>query len=362
MNVQRDQISSLHLGLIIISAQIGAGIITFPEQFTKQTGHHGWISIVLTGLLATGACWIIGTLLNRYQDRSIYEINDCLFGKWLGRIINCGLLFYLIGITASCMREFAIFIQLFMLTNLPPPLVMTLILLPTFFLTKNGLRAVGRFSYFLLVILGGVLLLASLQFSNIRMTYYQPIIPNEWNGVISAVPVVFYTYIGLELTAFLFPAVRDRKQAIKWTMLANLFSMLFFTILYLVSIGVFGEAVLPRLVAPIFSLSRTLKLPLIERVDLFFFLLWFPLLESSVRSFFAAAFDGLRRLFPVKNSYPTLTLFTIGLILGSLIFIPGDLTEVFQIGKLNTYAGIGVTGYLIACFILSFILKKGIPT
>lgn len=360
MNIRRDQISSLHLALMIISAQMGSGIITFPEQFTKQTGHQGWITILLTGLLATGACWMMTALLNRYRDCSIYEINYCLFGKWLGQIINYGLLLYLIVTTASCMREFAIFIQLFMLASLPPPLVMVLILLPTYFLTKNGLRAVGRFSYFLLVILGGILILVSLHFPNIRMTFYKPLIPTDWNGVISTVPLVFYTFIGLELTVFLFPAVHDRRQAMKWTLIANLFSMLFFTLIYLVSIGVFGETVLPRVVAPIFSLSRTLKLPLLERVDLFFFLLWFPLLESGVRSFFATSFDGLRRLFPVKNSYPALTLFTAGLILGSLIFLPGDLTAVFEFGKSFTYAGIAITGYLILCFILSFMLKRGI--
>jgi spore germination protein (amino acid permease) len=355
---QKDQISSIHLGLFILAGQIGLGIITFPSALSELVGHDGWISLLLTGLFAIGATSLIMLLLRRYQDLSIYEINRLLFGKWLGQSFNFLLLSYLLFLAAVGLRLFSEFIRLFHLTRIPPPIITVLIILPTILLTKKGLRAIGRFSYFIPVVLVAGLILAFKLFGDLRISFLKPVGAAGWPALMKAIPTLVFTFIGLELPVFLYPAVKDRRQAMRWAVTANIISLLFFELVYVCSVGIFGEVMLKRIVAPLFSLSRYIEVPIVERVDLFFFLLWFPLLESTFRAYFATAYEGTKKLFHLKETYLSLILFTLALVVLSLI--PTDLNQAFQLGDLVNYSGMAVIFYLIACFAFSFIRQRGV--
>jgi spore germination protein (amino acid permease) len=355
---QKDQISSIHLGLFVLGSQIGLVIITFPATLAERVGHDGWIPILLTGLLAIGATSLIMLLLKRYRDLSIYEINRLLFGKWLGQVFNYLLLAYLLFLAGVSLRLFAEFIRLFHLTRIPPPIITVLIILPTILLTKKGFRAIGRFSYFIPVVLLAGLILAFKLFGDLRISFLKPVGAAGWPALMKAIPTLVFTFIGLELPVFLYPAVKDRRQAMRWAVTANIVSLLFFELVYVCSVGIFGEVMLKRVVSPIFSLSRYIQVPIIERADLFFFLLWFPLLESTFRAYFATAYEGTKKLFHLKETNLSLVLFTLALVVLSLI--PSDLNQMFQLNNLVNFSGMAVIFYLIACFALSFVRRQGV--
>jgi spore germination protein (amino acid permease) len=360
MNNQSKQLSPVQLGLFILSAQIGMGVATFPNLLAKQVGHNGWITISLTGGLASGATGIIMLLLKRYQDCSIYEINHFLLGKWLGKVVNYGLLVYLLMTTTFSIMIFSKQVQLFHLSQIPLPIITILIILPTVFLVKNGWRAIGRFSYFMIFIFSAVFIISYQLFDDFRISFLKPVEASDWVGIFSAIPTVFLGFISLGLTAFVYPAVQDRRQVMRWTIVANFLTLTFFELLYIVSTGVFGEAVLVHLESPLFSMARAIRVPIIERLDLFFFLLWFPLMEGTVRSYFAVAYDGIRQLFHLTSSNYTLAMFTSALILLSLSL--GGILQISFFTNLVNFFGCGVILYLIACFGCSFVWKNGVPS
>jgi spore germination protein (amino acid permease) len=355
---QKDQISSIHLGLFILAGQLGLGIITFPATLAQRVGHDGWISILLTGLFAIGATSLIVLLLKRYRDLSIYEINRLLFGKWLGQAVNYLLLAYLLFLTGVGLRFFAEFIRLFHLARIPPPIITVLIVLPTVLLTKKGFRAIARFSYFMLVVLVAGFIMDCQLFGDLRISFLMPVGAASWPELMAAIPMLVFVFIGLELPAFIYQAVKDRRQIMRWAVIANIISLLFFELVYVYSTGIFGEVMLKRIVAPLFSLSRYIQIPHVERADLFFFLLWFPLLEGAFRSYFAVAYEGTKKLFHLKATNWSLILFTLVLVVLSLI--PSDLNQAFQLGDLVNYCGIAVIFYLIVCFAFSFIRRRGV--
>jgi hypothetical protein len=93
-------------------------------------------------------------------------------------------------------------------------------------------------------------------------------------------------------------------------------------------------------------------------MDLFFFMLWFPLLEGTVRLYFAVTYDGTKKLFHLKETNWSLVLFTLVLVVLSLI--PADINQVFLLGNLVSSFGTAVILYLIVCFAFSFVRRRGV--
>lgn len=355
---QNDQISTIHLGLFVLAGQIGLGNIALPVILAQRVGHDGWIPILIAGLLSLGITCLIILFLKRYRDRTIYEINRFLFGKWLGQLLNFLLLAYLLFLTGVGLRLFTEYIRLFHLAQIPPLIVTALIALPTIVLTQKGFWAIGRFSYFMIVILIASLLLAFTLLKNFHLSFLLPVGTTNWKMLSATIPIVFYAYIGLELPVFIYPAVKERSQTMRWVVIANVISLLFFELIYVFSVGIFGETMLKMTVAPIFSLSRYIQIQLIERVDLFFFLLWFPLLEATFRVYFAIAYDGTVKLFKFKKTNLSLALFTVVMVFCSLI--PSNFNHVFRLERIVNYLGLAVIVYLMVCFLFSFVRKQGV--
>ncbi|HEX3046868.1 MAG TPA: GerAB/ArcD/ProY family transporter [Bacillota bacterium] len=353
---QKNQITAIHFGLFVLSGEIGLGIILLPTVLAEKVGHDGWITIFLTGLIALGLTWIMMLLLQRYHDRSLYEINRLLYGKWLGQAINYILWVYLLFMAVFFLRLFSEYIRLFHLVRIPPNIVTTLIMLPTLFLTRKGYGAIGRFSYFLVVVLGVFMLLGIKASSNIRVSFLQPVGSSGWPKLLGTIPTVFYAFIGLELGAFIYADVKERKQATLWALGATITTLLFLELICLCTTGVFGEVMLKQMIAPLFNLSQYVQFPFVERVDLVFFIFWFPILESTFRAYFATAYTGLCKLARLNDSLLYYILFSI--IVFSLNLLPADLNQIIRLGMVVNLAGSLVILYIAFCWGFSLLRRQ----
>ncbi|NLW56064.1 MAG: GerAB/ArcD/ProY family transporter, partial [Firmicutes bacterium] len=353
----RNQITAKQLGIIILSAQVGAGVIVMPAHLAKEVGSDGWISILGAGLLSTIVIVMIIALLRKYAGQSILEINRHLFGKILGQIINLLLIVYLSFLMVTGLRYFTEFIQLFTLEVTPGCIVALLIITPTAYLTWYGLKPVARFSYIMLFVLFSILLLGFMLWKNTRLTFLMPVGAANLTVLSKSIVPTFLSFIGFELVVFLYPYVRDQQNALKWVVASNLCTMLFFLITFLIVMGIFGENHLKMQVAPLFNLSRYYRVPYIGRVDLLFILIWFPFLESTFRSYFFTAYDSIRRLYPSSNQKFLFGCFLVLTIL--LSRLPKDFLQTAQLTSFVGIVGITVVGFIFFCYLYSFFKKKG---
>ena len=354
---QRNQISVIHFGLFILSGEIGLGIIVLPAVLAEKVGHDGWITVLFAGLIGIGLTWTVMQLLRRYHDQSIYEINRLLFGKWLGQACNYILWIYLLGMAVFFLRIFSEYIQLFQLVRIPSIIVTILIMLPTLFLTRKGYWAIGRFSYFLVVILGAFVLLGLKAGADIRLSFLQPVGSAGWPKLLKTIPTIFFAFIGFELSAFIYKDVKERRQATFWALSATIITLLFLELVCLCTTGVLGETMLKQMVAPLFNLSQFVRFPFFERMDLFFFILWFPLLETTFRVYFATAYTGIYKLTRLNDSLLYYALFS--LIVFGLSLLPTDLNQMMQLGMVVNLAGTAVILYLVFCWGFSLLRRQG---
>lgn len=354
----RNQITAKQLGVFVLSSQVGLGIITLPSTLAQEVGHDGWISILSAGFISTIVLVLMMSLLRRYADQSIFEINRHLFGKFLGQTFNYILLLYLCFLMVAGFRYFTEFVKLFTLEVTPGLAIGLLIIIPTAYLTWYGLKPLVRFANIISIILFFILVLAFLVLNRIRLTFLMPVGSTDLTSLTKSISPTLLSFIGLELVAFIYPYVTDKKNALKWVVVANLSATIFYIIIFLVTTGLFGENLLKSQIAPLFNLSRYYRMPFIGRVDLFFILLWLPLLEGTFRAYFFTTYNSMGRLFPFKNQKVFFGIFIALTLL--LSRIPADLLQTFQLADIVVILGITAFGFLILCYFLSFINKRGV--
>lgn len=67
-----NSVKSSMLAMFTFICQTGVGVIMLPSLLAKETGHDGWISILVTGTIVAILSVLIVLLLRRYKDKAIY--------------------------------------------------------------------------------------------------------------------------------------------------------------------------------------------------------------------------------------------------------------------------------------------------
>ena len=355
-----NNITSRQMALFIFVAQSAIGIITLPTVLAKQTGHDGWISVILAGCISIIGSVLIMMLLNRYSDKGIYEINNLIFGKYIGYGLNIVLLIYIILSAAISVRIFSLFLRLTLLPRTPPLVMSPFILLPSVYLVWQGLKNVCRFKYVSLLSFISLILYLALVQNEVKLSFLMPIGEAGIHPIMSSIRPSLMVFVGFELVAFLYPNITDKKSTLKWIIIANVTTMAFIAVVVAATTAIFGEKLLKTFSVSLFNLSRIYHAPIIERVDLYFAGLWFVAMGCAMRAYMYTGFYSLEKLKLFKKTKPLLIAFFILLIF--LSRIPRDINDVFLYFDRISQIGIGVILWTILCLGLSFIIKKGVKS
>lgn len=360
INNKKHEISSKQLMIFIISSQTGLGIVSLPSTLAGEVGHDGWISILLSGILSIFAVYIILSLLKRYSDKSIFQINILLYGRILGAFLNLALFVYLCataGITSRMINEI---IKITVLRSTPPLALSALLLIPTAYVCLKGFKVLSRLCSLAYISYFTILIFFLISSGKAKLSFIEPIglagIPKIMKGMF----FTSFSYLGFELSTIVYPHIIDKNEATKYAVLANIFTTLFFTIIVFLLTILAGEKLLEHSTFPLFNIATSLRVPVIERADLFIIMAWFPLMGNVGRAYFTSSYHFIRLIFKVDAEIKPLLLFCILIIV--LGRIPKDLTDVGKFMNTIGIVGVGIILYLIFSFLFSFINKKGVVT
>ncbi len=360
MDKKANEISNGQLFIFIISGQIGFGILSMASTLAEEVGHDGWITVLLAGMLtALLICMIVATL-KRYGNRTILEINNFLFGRFIGKFLSLIIIAYLTYTSILSLRLFNDIIRMSTLKLTPSIVLTTFISIPMVYLSWYGLKYVCRCSSIQVVLIITVVLYYLLLSKYFRLTFLEPVGASGMGKIIKVSLTPFTSFIGYELVSLIYPYIKDKKNALKSMLYANSFTIIVYLITIIMMTGFFGEEMLPHLIYPVFSLARAYRAPVFERLDLFFISLWFPIMLSTAMVYYFCGYNSLKKFFHIENNKPKskilIAVYTIMIIL--LSRLPRDMLQVNQLFDQLGFVSIGYVGYIFLCYLLSFI-KKG---
>lgn len=358
MEKDRNSITSTQAMTFMLTAQVGVGILSLPASLAKTVGHDGWICVIGANFLSIISGSLITFFLKRYNNKSILEINKLLYGKYIGTFNNYVLVVYTYLLPAYILRQFSELIKITILRNTPAIILSFFVMIPSIYLVWYELKAVSRYGSIFYFSITTMMILLMLVSKNVRLTFLQPIGQAGIKTIIKGTGTVTLSFLGYELLSFIYPNVMDKNKITKSAITAIFLAGFFYTSVVIVSIGVFGENRLKFMIFPLFSLARTYKSMLLERVDLFFISLWMPVMAGAIRAYYFCAYYNSYKLLNIKNKKVLITLCTIIIVLISRI--PKDQIQISNFGEIVNIYGIAVIGFLLVSYAFSFVNKRGV--
>ena len=360
MNNKANEISSGQVFIFVVSGQIGFGILSMASTLAEDVGHDGWIVVALAGMITALLICLIVATLKRFNNISIIEINNIIFGKYIGRFLSLIIIGYLTYTVILMLRNFNDIIRMSALRLTPPIVLTSFIIIPIIYLSWYGLKYICRYSTLKILLVIAVVLYYMLLIKYFRFTFLRPIGATGAKELIKVSFSPFTSFIGYELLTFVYPYIKDKKKLLRSALYANAFTVTFYIITVVFLTGFFGEVMLEQLIYPIFSLARAYRAPVVERLDLFFISLWFPIMLSTVLVYYFCAYNSLKKLFNIENNKAKCKVliwcFTIMVIL--LSRLPKDMIQLNSLFDQLGYISTGYVGYIFICYLLSFI-KRG---
>lgn len=147
----KNKINALQFGsmliMIIMSSFIGIGIFAI----IKSSGKDAYISVLLAGIIGFLILLMIFYISNYDEDKSIGELNLCIFGPILGKIINVFLIIIALFIGASAMYNLINFIVSQFLSETPLLVIGIFFSLLCLYINIKGIETISRVSLIFIV-------------------------------------------------------------------------------------------------------------------------------------------------------------------------------------------------------------------
>lgn len=297
-------------------------------------------------------------LLKRYSNKTIFDINFLLFGKFCGYFLNISFVLYLSFICGITIRVFEETINIIVLKYTPPIIITLLILIPVIYATSKGLKVICKFSVLIYVAYFLVIVSFFLNFHHIRFTYLMPVGKAGVIPIIKSMQVAIYSYLGFELVTLIYPNIKNKEKASKYMVGAMLFTTVFYTLLVAFSTMLFGETKLSMLVFPIYNMGQIIPVPVIERLDTIFLLIWFPTMACTIQSYFFSTYHSISMLFNLKRKKLVLIIITIIEVIISRI--PSNFESLNRYSTYSSTFGLIIILCIVITFFISLFKKKGV--
>jgi len=315
MNRNNDQISSAQLAAILSIVMMGVGILSLPRTLVEEVGPDAWIIIIVgTGIVAVLG-FLMAKLVTKYPKEDIIEFGNTLLGKFFGTVLSAAFFIYLVLFTAIEVRLFGEIAKTFLLLKTPIEVLMATYLFSMVYLVRKGIEPFGRMAQILfpIVLFTTVLIMLPI-LPDLDFTYFLPVFRTPVMKMVKTLPLMIFSYLGLELTLLFSAFVTDKKNIGKFVFFSiGLIGMVYFTTV-LVTISRFGLVETTHIIWPALELFKTVDLPgaFIENIHIYAITIWvLSVLMTTGGLYYGASLTLSRIIKSSEQDYLVLPLFPI---------------------------------------------------
>ncbi|MEA4969437.1 MAG: endospore germination permease [Candidatus Pelethousia sp.] len=143
----------------IVLFNFGSSVIMGVSDGVAQ---DAWVAIVLGAVLIAPVLCLYARLFRLFPEKDLFEIMQLVFGKVGGKVLTVLFVWYATHLAALVLRDFSEFTQIVAMNETPQLPIMILMILTTVYLTRSGMRAIGKWSLVTVFLVLGVVALTFL--------------------------------------------------------------------------------------------------------------------------------------------------------------------------------------------------------
>ncbi|MFJ7510316.1 endospore germination permease [Peribacillus simplex] len=351
--LEKGKISSGEFLILVIIFNIGGAILTLPSGLVSLAKQDGWIAYILATLIGLCFVFLFTRLASLYPSMTYIEVNEKIFGKWIGKISALLFLLYIYYLSSALLSEIGNFFSSQVLVETPMEMIMILFILTSLFGARLGLEVICRTALIffpwlvLLLFILFVFLIPDIKIENMQPIFEEglkPIMKGSYHSL--ALP-----YVQLVFFLMITPYVNEKAEMKKNFYLGTLIGggVLFLVIIF--SILVLDPANTARLIYPSYKLGMRISIgDFFERVEVIVAFIWVFTEYFKLTICFYGLALGLAQLLGMQN-YKILLFPLAFLILTFTIFSHPDIVHY------QNFIAIAWTPFsLTICFFLPLLL------
>lgn len=231
---EKQAISIMILFILGSTIVVGSGSLA---------GRDSWLATTISFLGAVPLYLMYSKILSSFPGLNIYEINEKLLGKYLGKFTSLLYVWFSLHLGALVIRNFGEFILTVSLPETPILVTMLFMGLLCSWMVKEGVEVLGSFSeYFVIIIVFFIVLintsitLPKMDFDNVR-----PLLYDGWKPVISASFIALtFPFAETVLLASFISRIKDSKKIKRIYIMGGLCAYLVVFIVTIVNVLVLG--------------------------------------------------------------------------------------------------------------------------
>jgi spore germination protein len=302
-----DRISTNQATVIIITYLLGAGILTLPRTVSEKVKTpDGWITVILGGLLAMVSVLIMVKLCERFPNKTFYQFNQDIIGKWMGSVLGFLVVVYFLVLAAFEIRVMAETIELFLLQGTPTWAIVMPFLWIGVYLIFGGINAIGRMLEIIFPItIIFFLVVMSLGFKIFELDHLRPVLGQGVMPVMKGILPTALSYSGYEIILVIYMFMQEQQKAKRVVLISILIPLIFYTVTVVMVIGALSVEGAMTQTWPVITYVQSFEFTglVFERFDSLLLVVWImQIFTTFIVSYYAASL-GLAQIFR-KNIRP----------------------------------------------------------
>jgi len=326
----------------VASMILGVSIITLPRGLAARTnGSDGWISILITGVIACLAASIIAALVNRFPRQSFFQYTSRIVSKPIAYVITFLFGLYFLALSAFVIRMTANISSMYLFVQTPKEVLVLTFLLVTVYAVAGTRVAILRlnlmFMPIVLVVAAGVVLM---NFSFFDYENLWPLLTTDWKDSLLGIRETMLSFIGIEVVLFYAMYMNRPKKVGKASIIGIGLITLLYLFIYVFCIGVFSNEVTQNIIYPTVELAREVQVPgqFFERFESIFFTVWLMTIFNTATMAYDIALMSFRWIFRKGKKIVYLSILSPIILLTAMT--PPTLVDSIRLGTQISYAGV----------------------
>lgn len=298
-------LSARQLMILIFLFSVGTTILVVPSMLAAETKQDAWISGVVGVGIGLLFLMMYVKLAKLYPNYTLFDINERLLGKWLGKAVTLFLVFIAVVLSAQVL----FYIGSFMTTQIMPttPIQAINILMITFVImgSKLGIIILGRtaeifFPWILLLFFLLVIFVTP-------QAHFKNLLPIGEANIMSitraSIFMIVYSYFPIVFTLCLISNdAKFPKRLTKSFLYGGITSGIMMISIAFLSIMVMGPDQSSRHVYATYALAKKISVGnFLQRIEVTVAFLWFISIYFKLTLYFHVAIKGIASLFQIQN-------------------------------------------------------------
>ncbi|BBH20083.1 germination protein [Paenibacillus baekrokdamisoli] len=276
-----NEITFMQFIFIIHGTQVGTGIFSLPKDLAIKAGTDGWISLIIGWCCTMIASILIVQIMKKYPNDTLSDLMIRLFGKVVGKIFIIPVIFYFAFFAWIILLITVLFVKHWFLPLTPDFILMILLIVPGYFVAKNGLRVLGRYCELVFYMMMWMPFVLLIPLKDSHWINLLPLIKEGWTPIFNGLEGTILSFLGFEIVFIIYPFLQKKQLAIRGLVIANTLTLFVYLGITLICFAYFSPDDITNYNEPLLSLLKVIQFRFLERFDMIFLVLYLFIISTA---------------------------------------------------------------------------------